>query len=147
MTTDLEKQFFDTFGIEPKYEDACTVEDKYWDNEELANEFGTFDQYMNCKCGNQENCTTECSCAYQKEIYPQITDSILLSLVKIACKESIISLTKMKNNTKEWAIYFGLDKNCIFYEKSFKDVILRGFIEYSNDIDIYQQVQALFKEE
>ena len=81
MTTDLEKQFFSTFGIEPKYEDACTVEDKYWNNEELANEYGTFDQYMNCKCGNQENCTTECSCAYQKEIYPQITDRILLELI------------------------------------------------------------------
>jgi hypothetical protein len=80
MTTDLEKQFFDTFGIEPRYEDACTVEDKYWNNEELANEYGTFDHYMNCKCGNQENCTTECSCAYQREVYPQLTDRILLKL-------------------------------------------------------------------
>lgn len=83
MTTDLEKQFFVTFRIEPRYEDACTVEDKYWNNEELANEYGTFDQYMNCKCGNQENCTTECSCAYQKEIYPTITDRILLNLILI----------------------------------------------------------------
>ena len=81
MTTELEKQFFDKFGIKPKYQDACTVEDKYWNNEELANEYGTFDQYMNAKCGNQENCTTECSCAYQKEIYPQITDRILLELI------------------------------------------------------------------
>ena len=112
MTTDLEKQFFIAFGIEPK--PLFSTRNGYTD-----------DAYL----------------------YPQITDSILLSLVKIACKESIISLTKMKNNTKEWAIYFGLDKNCIFYEKSFKDVILRGFIEYSNDIDIYQKVQALFKEE
>ncbi len=83
MTNELEKQFFQCFGIEPRYEDACTVEDKYWDNEELANEYGTFDQYMNCKCGNQENCTTECPCAYQKEVYPQITDSILLELLVI----------------------------------------------------------------
>ena len=70
MTNELEKQFFKCFGIEPRYEDACTVADKYWNNEELANEHGTFDQYMNCKCGDQENCTTECSCAYQKEVYP-----------------------------------------------------------------------------
>ena len=83
MTNELEKQFFQYFGIEPRYEDACTVEDKYWDNEELANEYGTFDQYMNCKCGDQENCTTECSCAYQKEVYPEITDSILLELLVI----------------------------------------------------------------
>ena len=83
MTNELEKQFFKYFGIEPRYEDACTVEDKYWDNEELANEYGTFDQYMNYKCGDQENCTTECSCAYQKEVYPEITDSILLELLVI----------------------------------------------------------------
>ena len=83
MTNELEKQFFKYFGIEPRYEDACTVEDKYWDNEELANEYGTFDQYMNCKCGDQENCTTECSCAYQKEVYPEITDNILLELLVI----------------------------------------------------------------
>ena len=81
MTNELEKQFFQCFGIEPRYEDACTVEDKYWNNEELANEFGTFDQYMNCKCGNQENCTTECSCAYQREVYPTISDHILLQLI------------------------------------------------------------------
>ena len=83
MTNELEKQFFKCFGIEPRYEDACTVEDKYWNNEELANEYETFDQYMNRKCGDQENCTTECSCAYQKEVYPEITDSILLELLVI----------------------------------------------------------------
>ena len=81
MTNELEKHFFSTFGIKPRYEDACTVEDKYWNNEELANKYGTFDQYMNCKCGDQENCTTECSFAYQREVYPQITDHILLELL------------------------------------------------------------------
>lgn len=81
MTIELEKQFFYTFGIEPKYQDTCTVEEKYWDNEELANEYGTFDQYMNAKCGNQENCSLECFCAYQKEIYPQISDRRCLELI------------------------------------------------------------------
>ena len=81
MTTELEKQFFLIFDIKPKYQDTYTVEEKYWQNEELANEFGTFDQYMNIKCGNQENCTTQCSCAYQKEIYPQITDKQYLELI------------------------------------------------------------------
>ena len=98
MTNELAKQFFKCFGIEPRYEDACTVEDKYWDNEELANEYGTFDQYMNCKCGNQENCTTECSCAYQKEVYPQITDHILLNLICIANQYEYYSIsTNIKN--------------------------------------------------
>ncbi|MBR5304901.1 MAG: hypothetical protein IKU37_08775 [Candidatus Gastranaerophilales bacterium] len=81
MTTELEKRFFQTFDIKPKYQDTCTVEEKYWANEELANEYGTFDRYMDIKCGNQENCTTECSCAYQKEIYPQITDRHCLELI------------------------------------------------------------------
>lgn len=81
--TNIEQQFFKTFGIKPKYQDACTVEDKYWQNEELANKYGTFDMYMNAKCGNQENCTTQCSCAYTKEIYPEITDRILLQLIVI----------------------------------------------------------------
>ena len=87
MTNKLEKKFFQCFGIEPRYEDSCTVEDKYWNNKELANKYGTFDQYMNCKCGNQENCTTECSCAYQREVYPQITDHILLELIIIIGKK------------------------------------------------------------
>lgn len=90
MTTELEKQFFDTFGIKPKYQDTCTVEEKYWDNEELANEYGTFDQYMNAKCGNQENCSLECSCAYQKEIYPQITDRHYLELICLVNERRII---------------------------------------------------------
>ena len=79
----IEEEFFKTFGIEPKYQDTCIVEEKYWGNEELANEYGTFDMYMNAKCGNQENCTTECSCAYQKEIYPPIAGRILLELICI----------------------------------------------------------------
>ena len=87
MANELEKHFFSTFGIEPRYEDACTVEDKYWNNEELANEYGTFDQYMNCKCGDQENCITECSCAYQRETYPEITDRILLKLMELLMKQ------------------------------------------------------------
>ena len=126
MTTDLEKNFFDTFGIEPRYEDACTVEDKYWNNEELANEYGTFDQYMNCKCGNQEDCTTECSCAYQREVYPQITDRILLELICIA-------------NHKD--VYIDLEETDI---ETMKNNLLENFIFFRRDVEKY--VQELFKE-
>ena len=151
MTTDLEKQFFDTFGIEPKYEDACTVEDKYWNNEELANKYGTFDQYMNCKCGNQENCTTECSCAYQKEIYPQITDRILLELIKILSKEFIL---KMFNNfDDDWALMLNTkdkDEQKWFVScNGFKNALLSLVLSVCNCSDavhIKHQVQALFKE-
>lgn len=125
MTNELEKQFFDTFGIEPRYEDACTVEDKYWNNEELANEYGTFDQYMNCKCGNQENCTTECSCAYQREVYPQINDRILLELIII------------------------LGSICTVFDKNVDDLkenVLKNLIELSGRYHIYNQVRTLFEE-
>lgn len=126
--TDLEKQFFDTFGIEPRYEDACTVEDKYWNNEELANEYGTFDQYMNCKCGNQENCTTECSCAYQREVYPAISDRILLELICVVL-----------NTFQTFEVYRIMDIN------SLKEKILKLLILAQDDV--YSQVRTLFKEE
>lgn len=75
-------KLYENAGIEPKYIDACTVEDKYWQNEELANEYGTFDMYMNAKCGQQEDCTTLCSCAYTKEEYPPFTAEKQLEIVK-----------------------------------------------------------------
>lgn len=151
MTTELEKQFFDTFGIEPRYEDACTVEDKYWNNEELANKYGTFDQYMNCKCGDQENCTTECSCAYQKEIYPQITDHILLELIKILSKEFIF---KMFNNfDDDWALMLNTrdkDEQKWFVScNGFKDALLSLLMNVCNCSDadnLKHQVQRLFEE-
>ena len=61
------KKLYRNAGIEPTYYDACTVEDNYWKNEELANKYGTFDMYMNAKCGKQEDCTTLCRCAYTRE--------------------------------------------------------------------------------
>ena len=112
MGNELEKRFFQCFEIEPRYEDACTVEDKYWNNEDLANEYGTFDQYMNCKCGNQESCNTECSYAYQREVYPDITDRILLELICIASQPDVYieiegkDVETIKNNLLENFIHF-----------------------------------------
>ena len=134
MTTELEKNFFDTFGIEPKYQDTCTVEEKYWDNEELANEYGTFDQYMNAKCGNQENCSLECSCAYQKEIYPQITDKEYIELYCILCD------------------VFNLFDVCrypviTFRVKDFKENVLKELIQankYYKQEYIKNQIQKIF---
>ena len=130
MTNELEKQFFKCFGIEPRYEDACTVEDKYWDNEELANEYGTFDQYMNYKCGNQENCTTECSCAYQREVYLAISDRILLKLICI--------LTRFYG---ELVLEQCLDV------KDLKEQVLNIFIKTRYKDNFKHQVRTLFEEE
>lgn len=63
MITDLEKTFFDTFGIKPK-----------------------FDRML---CDNDYQCNGECNnCEYQEDdnkhkFYPQITDRILLELMCI----------------------------------------------------------------
>lgn len=61
MTTDIEKQFFEAFGIEPK-----------------------FDRML---CDNDYQCNGECNnCEHQEDdnkhkFYPQITDRILLELI------------------------------------------------------------------
>lgn len=56
MTNDLEKQFFDTFGIEPKYKDCRVKNGKEYE----------------CKNPNNRNI---------RLCYPQITDRILLELI------------------------------------------------------------------
>lgn len=83
--SEIEK-LYENAGVKPTYYDACTVEDKYWQDEKLANKYGTFDMYMNAKCGQQENCTTLCSCAYTKENYPPFTAEKQLELIKWLAK-------------------------------------------------------------
>ena len=64
MTNELEKQFFDTFGIEQKYEDGtCDMDDKC--------------RYTDCNTCQRIN----------KFNYPQITDRILLGLICINTDE------------------------------------------------------------
>lgn len=60
-TNELEKQFFDMFGIEPKK--GCTAYDKFI--EEVA------DLICNDKCAE---------CSYLDDVYPQITSDRLLEL-------------------------------------------------------------------
>lgn len=83
---------------------------------------------MNCKCDNQEDCTTECSCAYQREIYPQITDHILLEFICIANKYYIdiegTNIETMKNSLLE---------NFIFFRRDVKEDICTLFEEGNNN--------------
>lgn len=64
MTNELEKKIFDTFGIEAKK--GCTAYDKF--TEEA-------DAICNDKCAE---------CTYLDDVYPEITDRILLNLICIA---------------------------------------------------------------
>ncbi len=68
--SEIEKQFFEVFGIEPKY--YCGSE--YIFETMLENE---------CTDGNLEKCKT---CEKVSRIYPQITDRILLELICILNK-------------------------------------------------------------
>ena len=126
MTTNLEKRFFDTFGVEPKCEDACELGDEYWNNEHLANEYGVFDNYMEAKgCPiNKDGCTDNCRHAYTKEVYPQITDRILLELIRL-----------------------GLNYDFVIHSKSVEELKekLLALLMY-NEAEFKQQVQALFEE-
>ena len=101
MTNDLEKQFFDTFGIESKLE---------------------------CIKPSDERCN-ECGCCELK--YPQITDHILLKLICMANQHEDYPIsTNIKNiqartlrillsTEKFYKNYYGNDKR---YKKLVKQV-------------------------
>lgn len=78
MTTDLEKQFFDTFGIEPIEEKYC-----YWECKKPELE--------NVACNN-----TECEHYRYKIHYQQITDHILLELICITSGINPITIRGIK---------------------------------------------------
>ena len=65
MTNELEKKFFNAFGIKPNK--GCTAYDKFTEEEA--------DVICNDKCAE---------CSYLDDVYPQITDRILLNLICIA---------------------------------------------------------------
>lgn len=131
MVTDIEKQFFDTFGLEPKCEDACELSDEYWDDEHLANEYGVFDNYMEAKgCPiDKDGCTYNCRYSYTKEVYPQITDRILLELICIGTQffaELVLLTSDNIEDLKEQVLI-------IYLKTAYKEKITR-------------QVRTLFKE-
>lgn len=108
MTNELEKQFFDTFGIEPHY--YCA--DEYVFEAMLEYE---------CTVGNREKCKT---CKKVGKSYPQITDRILLELIRL-----------------------GLNYDFVIHPKSVEELKekLLALLMY-NEAEFKQQVQELFKE-
>lgn len=113
MTTELEKRFFDTFGIEPKQ----IIEPRYSLNAEYYEE--------------------------KVEKYPQITDHILLELIRIIGRQRFGFL--YCENT--FTTGFGNQKDLIMVEtKNFKEGILTLAIQKKTVLRIKKDVQALFKE-
>ena len=77
MTNELEKQFFDTFGIEPEIFTGCKLEKNNRKEDTCPFE----------KDGIMELCHKVCKYAFtEREIYPQISDRMLLELFDILRK-------------------------------------------------------------
>lgn len=116
----IDKQFFDTFGIKP--EKGCTAYDKFTEEEA--------DTICNDKCAE---------CSYLDDVYPKITDHILLELICILSEWRTYlhsSYTIKANNTL-----------------NLKQDVLKDFLELFKwyefkkcEKDIKQEIQALFKE-
>ena len=130
MTNETEKQFFDTFEIEPHI--------RHWQQYNFAQvENGlklfperqklTDEGYIKITC-KKLNPTEFNDCVYWEEYhYPQITDSILLKLICIAHTSPVITFVSRD-------------------VKSLKEEVLMVLCNWVNCRDIKHQVQALFEE-
>lgn len=75
MTNEIEKEFFDAFGIEP------------------------YDRYFKCSKQLERECKKICECCELSEevrYYPEITDRILLELIEIIIKRDFDTLKLYK---------------------------------------------------
>lgn len=94
MTNELEKKFFDTFGIEPKY--AYLVTDMFYTSDSHNYEATKNDLI---KYFSDKNCGRYKVIEVYKN-YPQITDRMLLELICIKNKE-LISIVQVRGNNLE----------------------------------------------
>lgn len=124
--TELEKQFLDTFQIEPKYK-TCIF--KY------------------CKNKKEYDCQ---NCNDKEWHYPEITDHILLELMELLMKQQA---TEFYYNDEYWfsSKLLGSNRPTCNRVNNLRELVLRtaiclgGFTPLKNEM--LQQVQALFKEE
>lgn len=118
MSNELEKKFFDTFGIEPQK--GCTAYDKFTEEEA--------DAICDDKCAE---------CTYLDDVYPQITDRILLNLICIANEYlDYPTSTNIKN------IQARTLRMLLKTKKYLKDTYSRQ--DWHNDL--VRKVRTLFKE-
>ena len=122
MTNELEKQFFDTFGIEPRGK-KCTCD---------VRDFAKCTTYY----------CTSCAKALEKE-YPRITPEILLELICIRCKE-LISIIKVKGDNRE-ELKNHILKLCIEDYTFYSKISVKTYNELANNFK--HQVRTLFEEE
>ena len=119
MTNKLEKQFFDTFGIEPKKQ--CYYWDCPYSTGNIANDTAMNERDCN-SCKNPD-----------KEIYPQITDRILLELIFLQPLSIEFKYPRNIEELKNTLLRYYIGELSLFAEPSEAEIFK-------------QQVQALFKE-
>ena len=122
MTNELEKQFFDTFGIEPSlkyYCPSCNTElEKWLDSEGIYYRCGNHpecDYFLDVQSEDFEECL---NCLNFKITYPQITDRIyLMLLATLTCISNIefpfADIQKLKEDILKEVIkhQYGFDKH------------------------------------
>ncbi len=137
MTTELEQEFFKMFGIEPKHIDNCKIADEYWNNEELANKYFTFERYMKSHCPEMDKaCYSTCKYAYNLEKYPEITDRRLLQMICL--------LAQYRMNEAE---FYKIKTSSIVILKNYVLGDCIDILRYlCNKEDFKHQIQQLFKE-
>lgn len=103
--TEIEK-LYKNAGIKPIHYDACKIADAYWANEELANEYGTFDNYMKLNCPYKyEECTDNCRHAFDRDTYPPFTAEKQIELIKWLCRTGRCVLRVVQyTDTNNWCI-------------------------------------------
>ena len=116
MTTEIEKTFFDTFGIESKHK---------------------------CTDGALEPCNEQCNeCGYYELRYPQISDRILLELILINMHNEDLfgyptNIRELKDNTlKQLIETYNKFSNCVTCDGEYQQ----------SARDIKHQVRTLFEE-
>lgn len=116
MTTDLEKQFFDTFGIEAR---------------------------LDCKrCGAMNFALGQCAEVDCKKTYPQITDRILLELILINMHNEDLfgyptNIQELKDNTlKQLIETYNKFSTCVTCDGEYQQTAR----------EIKHQVRTLFEE-
>lgn len=121
MTNELEKQFFQCFGIEPKTTYSCY---EYYTSERNIDIWGEYCTKYFEDGGECDNCDKNASI----QEYPQITDRILLELTAIhSC----------------WC----LPRLCCFNVEQLKEQVLSDLTLFNDKrIELIHQVRTLFEE-
>ena len=130
MISELEKQFFDTFGIEPKETITCIIEED-WLNDYHLKIWYPISEWMknNAPCKGEKECSNKCNCYQVKNKYPQITDRHYLELICILNKNVSIMDRLYRNE---------MTIECL------KTMVLHDLIRARNVFDVKHQVQQMF---